>query len=263
MSAVPLVRVPAGPAHDSAAEREAWAVLSSAHGLGPVGFMRLLDAFGSARSVLEIAGGSDGARRLAGELRTRTRGTRPADDEAPDQDSSNSRRLLDAPVLAAIVATALDQDAILGRIDELGLTILTLDDPGFPARLLGLEMPPPVLFVRGAVDQLSAPGCVAVVGTRQPTEAGRWTAGQIAGAITRLGGVVVSGLAVGIDGAAHNAAVSSAGQRSRSSAADTALSIRRPIRSSPTRSSSGVGQSSRSSRRTSPEPMERFLAGTA
>ena len=85
--------------------------------------------------------------------------------------------------------------------------MITLDDDAYPRRLLSLELPPPVLFVRGAVEALEAAITVAVVGTRQPTEAGRRIAGRISSAISRLGGVVVSGLAVGIDGAAHAAAV--------------------------------------------------------
>ncbi|GAC1674505.1 MAG: DNA-processing protein DprA [Candidatus Limnocylindrales bacterium] len=89
-----------------------------------------------------------------------------------------------------------------------GVAIVTLDDPLYPARLRSIELPPPVLLVRGDAALLSARRIVAVVGTRRPTEHGRLVAARIAAALTRAGAIVVSGLAVGIDGAAHAAVVS-------------------------------------------------------
>jgi DNA processing protein len=64
-----------------------------------------------------------------------------------------------------------------------------------------------VLFVRGDAGALAAMTSIAIVGTRRPTEAGRRVASRIAAGVARAGGLVVSGLAVGIDGAAHAAAV--------------------------------------------------------
>ena len=185
------------PAADSS-ERDAWAVMTCVDGLGPVGFASLLTHFGSAAAVLGVARGPGGAYRLVRDL-----GRQSAD---ADGQSSRSFRL-DRDVAARIAVAATDSRPLLDRIRELDLVVLTLDDPDYPPRLLGLEMPPPVLFVRGATPVLSAGSVVAVVGTRQPTEAGRHVAARISGAISRLGGVVVSGLAVGIDGAAHAAAV--------------------------------------------------------
>ena len=75
-----------------------------------------------------------------------------------------------------------------------------------------------MLLLRGDVRALSAPRTIAIVGTRRPTEEGRLVASRISAAISRTGGVVVSGLAVGIDGAAHAAAADDGGRRSRSSA---------------------------------------------
>ena len=72
-------------------------------------------------------------------------------------------------------------------------------------------MPPHVLFVSGDVAALSAVHAVAVVGTRRPTEAGRLIAARIGAAIARTGAAVVSGLAVGIDGAAQAAVASEGG----------------------------------------------------
>jgi DNA processing protein len=64
-----------------------------------------------------------------------------------------------------------------------------------------------VLFLRGDPSALDRPRSVAIVGTRRPTETGRATAGRIADGVAALGATIVSGLALGIDGAAHAAAV--------------------------------------------------------
>jgi DNA processing protein len=84
---------------------------------------------------------------------------------------------------------------------------LGIEEPTFPERLRRIELPPRVLFVRGDVAALSAEAAVAVVGTRRPTDGGRRTASRIGAALARAGALVVSGLAVGIDGAAHAAVV--------------------------------------------------------
>jgi DNA processing protein len=76
---------------------------------------------------------------------------------------------------------------------------------GYPGELMALDVPPPILFARGRTGLLSEP-MVAVVGTRRCTEEGRRTAERIAGGLAAAGVVVVSGLALGIDGAAHRAA---------------------------------------------------------
>ncbi len=72
----------------------------------------------------------------------------------------------------------------------------------YPARLAAALASPPTLYVRGDVSALARP-CVAVVGTREATYAGLDAASRIAGAAARAGFAVVSGLALGIDGAAH------------------------------------------------------------
>ena len=89
--------------------------------------------------------------------------------------------------------------------------IVTIDDPDYPRRLQSIELPPHVLYVRGDPAALTARHAVAIVGTRRPTEAGRLTASRLGAAIARAGAVVVSGLAVGIDGAAHAAVVQEGG----------------------------------------------------
>jgi DNA processing protein len=76
--------------------------------------------------------------------------------------------------------------------------------------LLELPDPPPVLFAIGSLEQLSAP-CVAIVGTRRATSYGERVTAELAGALARAGVTVVSGMARGIDGAAHRAALLAGG----------------------------------------------------
>ena len=88
---------------------------------------------------------------------------------------------------------------------------LTLGDPGYPGRLRRIALPPPVLYLKGPPEALDRLHAVAVVGTRRPTAVGRATSGRIADAIAGLGATVVSGLALGIDAAAHAAALRAGG----------------------------------------------------
>lgn len=84
--------------------------------------------------------------------------------------------------------------------------LLTLDHPDYPALLRSIPDPPPLLYVRGALDVLHLPQ-IALVGSRKASRAGIQHAGDFASALARSGLVVTSGMAHGIDGAAHQAAV--------------------------------------------------------
>ena len=84
-----------------------------------------------------------------------------------------------------------------------GIEVLTVRDSGFPPVLAGHPGPCGVLFRRGRVDALGARR-VGIVGTRTPTPSGVYTAREIAEGLSRAGVAVVSGLAKGIDGAAHD-----------------------------------------------------------
>jgi DNA processing protein len=82
--------------------------------------------------------------------------------------------------------------------------------PGYPRRLLELDRPPLFLFGRGRDGLLGGP-LLAVVGTRRCSADGRWAARSLARAASTAGVPVVSGLALGIDGAAHQGALEGAG----------------------------------------------------
>ncbi len=171
-------------------EPEAWALLLSVTGLGPAGFGALLREHGGGRAILAAAGRPGAAGRFA-KVAT----------------SADGRTPFGAEVGSGIVALAQAFDERLRLLRAAEVEIVTLDDPSYPPRLRAIELPPPVLFVRGDRAALATERTVAVVGTRRPTERGRLVAARIGAALARAGAVVVSGLAVGIDGAAHAAVV--------------------------------------------------------
>jgi DNA processing protein len=88
--------------------------------------------------------------------------------------------------------------------------ILTLQDEAYPPLLREIACPPPVLYVWGQLDVLKAPQ-LAVVGTRKPTPGGRALAKQFSEGIAQAGYVVTSGLALGVDGYAHEACLNAGG----------------------------------------------------
>lgn len=85
--------------------------------------------------------------------------------------------------------------------------VLTLADPRFPAELLQMADPPLMLYVAGQLDVLQHPRRLAIVGSRNPTPQGEGNARQFARALGEAGVCVVSGLALGVDGAAHTGAL--------------------------------------------------------
>lgn len=102
---------------------------------------------------------------------------------------------------------------IAARLDryesvEVDHHVLVAGTPDYPEPLRGVPFAPPVLFLEGDPEVLRQP-LVAVVGTRRCTAYGRRVASKVARAVTSGGGVVVSGLAIGIDTAAHRAAMES------------------------------------------------------
>ncbi|HEY4089131.1 MAG TPA: DNA-processing protein DprA [Bryobacteraceae bacterium] len=93
------------------------------------------------------------------------------------------------------------------KVLDVGATLVTLGDGRYPEMLRGIFDPPPVLFCRGRVDLLGAVN-VGVVGTRHPTPYGVAATERLAGDLARAGVTVVSGMARGIDTAAHKATLS-------------------------------------------------------
>lgn len=91
-----------------------------------------------------------------------------------------------------------------------GIRLLMLRDAAYPPLLREIHRPPPMLFLQGSEAALHQPQ-VAVVGSRSPTPAGREFASELAGGLARFGLAVTSGLARGIDTAAHWGVLNEAG----------------------------------------------------
>jgi DNA processing protein len=98
--------------------------------------------------------------------------------------------------------------AWLGKPDNF---IISYPDPRYPAILRQIPDPPPALFVSGNIDVLARTQ-IAIVGSRNPTAGGRRIAGDFAEALAANGIVITSGLALGIDSAAHHGALQADGQ---------------------------------------------------
>lgn len=158
----------------------AWLTLARTPGLGHAGFRKLLAACGSAEAIVQAP---------------RSRLT------AAGLSAKACDHLQAAP----------DADADLAWLDgDPKRHALTLDDPRFPARLRDTPSPPLVLWVLGDPEVLDT-AQLAMVGSRNPSPQGRENAAAFAASLARRGLVVTSGLALGIDGAAHQGALDGGG----------------------------------------------------
>jgi DNA processing protein len=118
-----------------------------------------------------------------------------------------------AKLSAAIVAARQEVDAEgeIARCQAHGIGVLVESSPEYPRLLKEIPDPPGVLFCRGALQPQDALS-VAIVGTRHATQYGRKQAELLAAGLSRAGLTIVSGLARGIDAAAHRGALSAGGR---------------------------------------------------
>lgn len=172
------------PPDDAAADADAawWMAFRNVNGIGPVRFERLLAHFGTMRAAWEAPSG-DLARVLDRRTHEQLLGARKAIDPAAEY--------------AALVGEGYD--------------VVTLRHDRYPDLLREIPAPPPVLFQRGRVV-LEDRRAVAIVGTRRMTHYGRSVAGALAADLARAGVTIVSGLALGVDGVAHAAALEAGGR---------------------------------------------------
>lgn len=168
-----------------AAERvQAEVLLSLVSGVGPRIRKTLLAHFGSAQAMLAAA---------PSDLR-----------EVPGIGAKISRAV-------SAAAREIDVEAELAMCRERGIAVVIEPDDAYPSRLKEIPDPPGVLFVRGAfapTDGLA----VAIVGTRHATQYGLAQAERLAAGLSRAGYTIVSGLARGIDAAAHRGALKAGGR---------------------------------------------------
>lgn len=157
---------------------DAWLRLTLIPGVGSESQRKLLTAFGLPEAV--FSAGYDALRCVVG--------------------SKTARLLLEADNSQAVAAArqwaqASDQH------------IVTLADTAYPRALLDIADPPTLIYVRGRLDLLQRPA-LAIVGSRNPTPQGIKNAENFSAALAQSGLIIVSGLALGIDTAAHLAALS-------------------------------------------------------
>ena len=119
----------------------------------------------------------------------------------------SERLKADDPVLLEIARTLSDEArAVRLRAEAEGIQVLAWDDPRFPVALLATSDLPPALWYRGTLDALRAPA-VAIVGSRAASAVALETAQRIGADLAARGITVVSGLARGVDSAAHRGAL--------------------------------------------------------
>jgi DNA processing protein len=104
-----------------------------------------------------------------------------------------------------------DAAAELERMDRHGIRLIALGTPDYPSSLATIDDPPYLLYLRGTLTPVDA-NAVALVGSRHCTDYGRRVAARLAAGLVRAGVTVISGLARGIDGAAHRAALEAGGR---------------------------------------------------
>lgn len=127
------------------------------------------------------------------------------------EDAGSARTVLDDEqgLLAPQLLEA--AEAEIAAWNETGIGVLGVLDPGFPVNLRAVHDRPPLIFVAGRLEPRDA-GAVAVIGTRRPSPAGLDAAGAVAEHLVDSGFTVASGLAAGIDTAAHAAALAKRGR---------------------------------------------------
>jgi DNA processing protein len=158
--------------------------LSLVSGVGPILRKALIDRFGSATAALDAA-------------MSDLRGVQGI-----------------GPKLAQAVAAArneIDPEREIAICREKGVSIVTENDATYPRALSEIPDPPGILFVRGEIRPQDAIA-VAIVGSRHATSYGKSIAEQLASSLARAGVTIVSGLARGIDAAAHRGALEAGGR---------------------------------------------------
>ena len=156
----------------SESERLDWLQLIRTPSIGPLTFHRLIAKYGSAKTALEAF---------------------------PELSKKSARRPLKAPSRASV-------EDELEAADKNGARMIAACEDAYPSMLRAIPDPPPILFVRGHTQLFDKPG-VALVGARNASLVGRKIAHMLAEGLGAEDYVIVSGLARGIDGAAHEASL--------------------------------------------------------
>jgi DNA processing protein len=160
-----------------------WLAISLTPGLGPTKSRKLVDHFGSPEAVLRAS---------LTEL------------------EATGIQAVSAQSLATGKSAELAREEV-ARATAAGVAMISTDDPFYPPRLMEIYDPPLILYVRGNTEVLTRPG-LAIVGTRHPTPYGSGMAERLASDLAAQGLVIISGMARGVDTAAHRGAISAKGK---------------------------------------------------
>lgn len=105
----------------------------------------------------------------------------------------------------------LDVNADWETLQKNNISVFSFDDLEYPPLLREIPDAPPLLYVRGSIKILLSKPCVAIVGTRKPTDYGRHITRTLARELARADVVVISGLALGLDAEAHQSTLAAQG----------------------------------------------------
>lgn len=164
-------------------ELASWIRLEQTPGVGPDTARRLLNAFGLPQNIF-------------------------------DSDQSALSRVVPERIAQALLRPVPEQtESLIAKTlawaDQVGNRALTLAEPDYPPALLEIADPPLILYAKGRTELLTKPA-IAIVGSRNATVQGANNANRFAGHLSQAGLTVISGLALGIDAAAHQGALQAA-----------------------------------------------------
>jgi len=178
-----MLNTAAATANSTSQDATCWLALALTQGLGPTRIKKLVEHFGRPDRVLQA-----------------------------------SLTELEATGMLAVSAQSIATGKSLdlaqqecAKASQAGARIVSLSDIEYPARLKEIYDPPVVLYIRGNVALLAKPG-IAVVGTRHPTPYGIGMAERLSTDLAAHGLVIISGMARGVDTAAHRGAISAKGK---------------------------------------------------
>jgi len=171
-------------AHPNSIGIESWLMLSRADGVGPITFKKLIARFGSPDRAL---GASAGELAKIDGIGAKTAGR------------------------IAVTRAKFDAHAELQLAERLGVWLMHLEDSRYPPLLKRIYDPPPVLYVKGTVQRCDNLA-IAIVGSRRASIYGKEQAARFAHILAAAGFTICSGMAYGIDTAAHQGALAAAGR---------------------------------------------------
>lgn len=164
-------------------QKRYWIGINLVKGIGAVRFRALLNHFGDAKTAWE----------------------------APKEDLKAAGLSEKIVKNFLTIRKEIDLNKLFKEINANEIQLITWEDPNYPARLREITQPPPILYIKGNLIEEDA-WAVAVVGTRRVTAYGRQVAEEIGSFLAQNGITVVSGLARGVDGIAHQAALNAGGR---------------------------------------------------